>query len=90
MKRAPIYPALWQPILTAGVPRDYALVALIFSALFMALISNRIVGFGMFAVLWLVGWFFAKIDPEFFSVFLVRWFKIRKTEGSKEGNVYHP
>jgi type IV secretory pathway VirB3-like protein len=90
MKRATIYPTLWQPVLTAGVPRDYALVALIVSAVFMALVNNRWIGFGMFGLLWSLGWFFAKLDPEFFSVLLVRLFKVGKTANAEGGNVYHP
>ncbi len=87
MRRATIYPTLWQPILTAGVPRDYAIVALILAAVVMGFANNRWVGFGLFGVLWLVGWFFAKLDPEFFSVLLQRM-RLGRTKGSEDGNAY--
>lgn len=88
MRRAVIYPTLWQPVLTAGVPRDYAIAALMVSAVGMALTNSRWVALGMFALLWVVGWFFARIDPEFFSVYLTR-LKLGRTKGSEGGNVYH-
>lgn len=96
MSRATIYPTLWQPILTAGVPRDYAIFALIFAALGMAAsniffdagLFGTFIGFFLFGVLWAFGWFFAKIDPEFFSVGLVRVSKVGRTEGGKNGNRY--
>ncbi|BCT69593.1 VirB3 family type IV secretion system protein [Nitrosospira sp. NRS527] len=96
MSRATIYPTLWQPILTAGVPRDYAIFALIFAALGMAAVNlffdaglfGTFFGFLLFGVLWALGWFFAKIDPEFFSVGLVKLSKVGRTEGNTDGNRY--
>lgn len=86
-RRAVIYPTLWQPILVRGVPREYALAAMVVSAMVFMLFNRLWLGFGLFGVLWLVGWFLAKLDPEFFSVFLVRM-KLGKTKGSEDGNAY--
>lgn len=86
-RRAVIYPTLWQPILVRGVPREYALAAMVVSAMAFMVLNILWLGFALFGLMWLVGWFLAKLDPEFFSVFLTR-LQLGRTKGSEDGNVY--
>lgn len=87
MRRAVIYPALWQPVLTKGVPRDFALAAVLLGAMGAVITSNLVICFAVFLSMWVLGWFLARIDPEFFSVFLTR-LKLGRTKGSVNGNIY--
>lgn len=87
MRRSVIYPALWQPVLTKGVPRDFALATVLVAALVIIFTSSLRLGFATFVPMWILGWFLARIDPEFFSVFLTR-LRLGRTKGGEDGNIY--
>jgi type IV secretory pathway VirB3-like protein len=92
--RAPVYPTLWKPLMVKGVPRDWAVFSMIVAALammvagWMGLRFYQLYGMAAGALLAAIGWLWAKFDPEFFSITLVR-FQIGKTKGSRGGNEYH-
>lgn len=95
--RATIYPTLWKKMKVFGCPRDFAF-ALIGMCAPIPLIARLIVappwnlaiaGFVAF-VGWSFGAIMARIDPEFFSVWLVKKRRIMHTKGSVRGNEYLP
>lgn len=80
-----------------GCPRDYALAVLLISApvplvsmLFVKMPWNLVLAGVVFGFLWGLGVLLAKIDPEFFTIFVVKTFRIGKTASEYDGNEYLP
>lgn len=98
--RSPLYPALWTPKTVKGVPRDWALISVIFGALLLGIVGNigalmggkgifgplgqKVIAFGSFGLFWAFGWVAGKFDPEFFGVTLTRW-KLGRTLTTAKG-----
>ena len=81
------YPTLWKPISIKGVPRDYLIFLALFSGIFN-IFGRMLPGFIVFGLGWVFGFIRAKTDPEFFTIYLVKFFRIRKTKGQYRGNRY--
>jgi len=84
----PIYPTPWKPTLVKSVPRDYAIFALILVSVITGLTGRLWLIFPLFAIAWIYGALKAKEDPEFFTVYAVRWFKLKRTKGDFKGREY--
>ncbi len=85
-----IYPTTWKPTLIKGVPRDYAIFALIVCAVFSAIIGQILIMFPLLVIAYVYGSLKAKEDPEFFTVYAVRLFKLKATKGEFKGREYVP
>ncbi len=88
------YPTLWQPTMIKGIPRDYAIFVFIIFALsniFLTLlgVGNLFWGFGIAFIFFVYGYFRAKSDPEFLLIYVVKYFKIKKTKSGRKGNIYY-
>jgi type IV secretory pathway TrbD component len=88
------YPTLWKPVMLKGVPRDYLMFLILlfgFANLASVFFSFGSVfwGIGVFGIGFFYGILRARSDPEFFTVYLVKFFRIRKTKGGHKGNRYH-
>ena len=53
--------------------------------------GNVFIGFFVVGVLWIYGWWRARADPQFLTVYVVRLKYIKKTKGVRPytGNYYH-
>lgn len=93
--RANQYGSIWGPTLVKGLPRDYlvvlVLVCCIFGfALFFFFRAAVFVALGLAALGWLYGWWRARKDPEFVTIW-IRKLKLGNTKDRNgRGNVYFP
>ena len=85
-----IYPTPWKPTLIKGVPRDYAIFALIICAVITGLSGVIFAFFPLVAFAWVYGYLKAKEDPEFFTIYAVRFLKLKATKGDYKGREYIP
>lgn len=90
-KSAPVYPTMWQPSYVGGLPVDYAFVVLMVSAVLSALSGSVLFIFLYLFIFYVIGRLLVKIDPEFSTVFLVKYARIKRTKTQDQGgNEYHP
>lgn len=94
-----VYGTLWKPVFVFGLPRDYLLtISIISTAIWpitrlFAKKQSLFVAFIVFFLFWIIGRFKSKRDPEFFTVWLVKLFRIKKTNftlNKFKGNMYFP
>ncbi|WP_022669451.1 VirB3 family type IV secretion system protein [Desulfospira joergensenii] len=85
-----IYPTPWKPTLIKSVPRDYAIFSVVIIAIITGIAGNIFVMFPAALIAWIYGALKAKEDPEFFTVYAVRFFKLKATKGSYKGREYTP
>ncbi|MCP3940999.1 MAG: hypothetical protein GY710_05900, partial [Desulfobacteraceae bacterium] len=87
-----IYPTPWKPTLLFKIPMDYALFAFTFFAgigfLLSVLFGNLVYMFGLLLIAYIFGILKAKEDPEFFTVYLIRFRKLKTTKGEFKGHEY--
>jgi type IV secretory pathway VirB3-like protein len=85
-----VYPTPWKPTFIKGIPRDYAVFAAIIIAVITGIVGKIWMLFGLSPIAWAYGFLKAKEDPEFFTVWAVRWLKLKPTKGNFKGNEYLP
>ena len=83
-----IYPTTWKPTLIKGLPRDYAIFCLIVASVITGIIGKILIIFPICLVAWIYGALKAKEDPEFFTVYAVRFLKLKATKGEFKGREY--
>jgi type IV secretory pathway VirB3-like protein len=86
-----IYPTLAKRQLFYGIPKDYAAVVVAVLVVCNLLFGNLFIALGIGALLWGLGAWAAKHDPEFVTVLWVKAFKIKRTKGPGryKGNRYY-
>lgn len=72
-----------------GVPRDYLMFLLFFSALTTVFI-HPFFSAGLAVIGWLVGQILVKNDQYFMTIWIVKKFRIGVTRGGNDGNEYLP
>lgn len=90
MNKKVIYPTPWKPTLIKGVPRDYAIFAVFVCAVLTPLLGSIFYIFLFVPIAWVYGYLKAKEDPEFFTVYAVRFFKLKGKKGGFKGREYIP
>ena len=85
-----VYPTPWKPTFIKGIPRDYAIFSAILIAVITGLSGKIWLLFVLGPIFWAYGFLKAKDDPEFFTVWAVRYLKMKATRGEFKGNEYLP
>ena len=88
--RKVIYPTLWKPTLIKGIPRDYLAFCLIFSFPIVIALGKILYIAPLALIIWCYGALKAKEDPEFFTVFVLKFLKIKRKIGVFKKNEYLP
>ncbi|MBU1248609.1 MAG: hypothetical protein KKB70_07925 [Proteobacteria bacterium] len=96
-ERGCVYPLFWRPLYIAYVPRGFLAVALgagIFayniSSWFVMSLFAAPIGFVVFGLLYLYGFFKVRREPFYFSILYNKYKTIKRTKLAKErgGNIY--
>lgn len=67
-----VYPTLAKPNLLHGIPRLWLFGAALPALWTWPPTQNIFVPFGLYLLLLVVGWFWAKLDPDFVDVYLAK------------------
>lgn len=87
-----VYPTMWRPVLTFGLPRDYMVLLTVAFGLCIGLTRTYWISFVLVGVLYVYGFLRAREDPEFFAVWVVRLRMVQNTKNNRKygGNLYVP